>query len=846
MYSIVSMNQNNKINFLDGYKINISDIPKYEHFTCKFKEKLDLPLLKLIYSSDALNNKPEIKAQLKNVIDATDKNGVLNVKHYQAKNCGRNYADKNLSLIPLSKYVKHTMFYFLGWIDIDWVKGHPAIAVAIAKSCGGLLPTFTKYINDFDDIVKTLSQFYSADENKPLDKNNIKWLFNSMIYGGGFDSWVAGVSNGDENYGPKEMKNKNVIHSLIKSFKSECQFITNKIYKENPALAKKVANDKGELYEKKNTVASYWFQIIENHVVHLVAGFLLQKGILKSGEFGCEYDGLNIPPCNIPDKALLIDEVNNFVKEQTGFDFKFKFKEYDEEYILHSVIEKRNALVVGDDNDEDDDDEKLKNNKYRFVQDDNAASTLIHDELKGDLYYINKRLFMKYNNIWKEDSDFINDYILNYILKSNICKKNEDKKYVPYNQNIKSAKNVREALLVKVRTTDVNNDDIYNKFHITTKNRICFLDGVLDFKERKFYDWKDINFEYFSTIQINRNFGDYFKNPNWDIINHIKNDMYRPLYGDKLDLALKFLARAITGNKEDKNWGMYHGNRDCGKGVQYGSLKNGFGDYVKPFELGNLLYERSTNTDEVSRKLYWTLDYEFVRLAVSQEIPDPNTNLKVNSTLLKKIMGGNDDLTARRNYDRNDTNFNVDMTLFMLGNHELQIKEKDTYEHCVSFASVNQFKTQSEIDRMRGEGIDERVLSKYKIKDDSIKDNVLTDEWKNAIVYLLYQNYTEYAVDANYIAENADDDGVVPISQLLLNHYDITLNKNDYILCDFIYSVIVGEKKKVDLELKSLGVEKKKSNKRDNTRNKQCFFGIKKIDEEPEVVETEEFEIEEI
>ena len=104
----------NKINFLNGFKITIGDIPKYEHFTGKFTEKLDLPLLKLIYECDELKDKPEIKAQLKNIVDATDKNGNLKVSHYQAKKCGRFYADKNKSLIPLSKHVKHTIFLFFG------------------------------------------------------------------------------------------------------------------------------------------------------------------------------------------------------------------------------------------------------------------------------------------------------------------------------------------------------------------------------------------------------------------------------------------------------------------------------------------------------------------------------------------------------------------------------------------------------------------------------------------------------------------------------------------------------------------------------------------------------------
>ena len=43
------------------------------------------------------------------------------------------------------------------------------------------------------------------------------------------------------------------------------------------------------------------------------------------------------------------------------------------------------------------------------------------------------------------------------------------------------------------------------------------------------------------------------------------------------------------------------------------------------------------NTDEVSRKLYWLLDYEFTRLAIGQETPKIEEGLKVNPDLWKKL-----------------------------------------------------------------------------------------------------------------------------------------------------------------------------------------------------------------
>lgn len=130
--------------------------------------------------------------------------GEIKVSHTQAHKCGRFYADKSISLIPLSKYVKHTVMKYLGWLDIDMVKGHASIAIEIGKKAGKSFPVFENYVNNFDKIVCELSKFYSADTEKPLNKDNIKWLFNSMIYGGGFNNWIEGLKKGDETYEPRD------------------------------------------------------------------------------------------------------------------------------------------------------------------------------------------------------------------------------------------------------------------------------------------------------------------------------------------------------------------------------------------------------------------------------------------------------------------------------------------------------------------------------------------------------------------------------------------------------------------------------------------------------------------
>ena len=98
----------------------------------------------------------------------------------------------------------------------------------------------------------------------------------------------------------------------------------------------------------------------------------------------------------------------------------------------------------------------------------------------------------------------------------------------------------------------------------TTKNRLCFLDGVLDFEQKKFFLWEEVKFELYTTTLIERNFYQYFVNPDETIINKIKTDIFQNLFGNDEETAYHFLSRGITANIKDKNWASYLGNRNCG------------------------------------------------------------------------------------------------------------------------------------------------------------------------------------------------------------------------------------------------------------------------------------------
>lgn len=664
--------------------------------------------------------------------------------------------------------------------DIDMANAHPVILRYICKKHNIDCPQLEYYVNNRDACLSKFS-------NRSIGKTAYLMATNNDKY-----SVKRGMPDHFKNY-DKEMKR--IQTELIK-------------LPEYNALIETIPESKlTDNYNgcAINRILCYYENIILQHAIHVVNNKGLEIAILM-------FDGCMIYGDHY-DNTILLEDITKYVEEQmAGLNMVWCYKECD------------TSLVIPDEFDEN---EYTNSGELRFVQDDNQAGDMILADLKDVLICSKRdgRVFYKHKNVWISDSNQINNHLLNYIISSNICKLNENNSYVPYAQNVKSARNIRDTVLVKISAIDYD-FEIYDKLHSTTKGRIAFKDGVLDFKTKQFHKWENIQFEYFTPIMIHYEFEEYFKNPNMNDIATIKRDVLSPLFGNKLDTALHFLSRGIAGHCEDKNWASYLGNRDCGKGVIYDGLEHAFGAYVQTFELGNVMYERLRDTQEVSRKMYWILELEFCRLAISQEVPD-STNMKLDGKLWKKLAGGGDTIVARRNYDRKDTYCTIDTTFMPMGNCNLNADSNDVNEHRIEFSSVIQFKTQQEIDMLREQGASELVLSAYRVKDPTIKDKIKSDAWKRAIVYLLFQNYKN--VPVSIIKEVDCDDELVSLRSLIDREYEITSNDSDMILVSDMVDELSCNKKKLTTELSSMNVFAKKCKNRDSLyRDKMCFFRIKK------------------
>jgi hypothetical protein len=482
-----------------------------------------------------------------------------------------------------------------------------------------------------------------------------------------------------------------------------------------------------------------------------------------------------------------------------------------------------------------------RRSKNVWVDNDDEAIDIILNDYKDRFIYCKKKMYFKVDNKWLNDDECIANVLLKTILEYPIYRSNEDYQLLAYTQNVGSAKQIREGLLAKISVIK-NDDTLYEKFHTSTTNMLCFKDGVLNFKEKTFTEWASVpKNTIYTTIIIDRPFKSYFNNPDRIYINKIKEDIYENMYGLKTKEALTFFSRAISGNNGDKNFQSYTGNRNCGKGVLFDGQKASFGDYVIPFNLDNMLSCRENKkSSDNAKENAWLMPMEYARLGISQETEEDEgqtkKELKVSNKVMKSIMSGGDGVEAR-GMRENIRHFTLDVTLCSFGNFVMKISGSDSGEQHLKYSSVKQFVTQEKYNESKmlyGEDF----VSSLAIKDPNLKNKVKTDlNYINALVYLIYENYSTTSITVKN--DDDEEEKQLTVRQMLFTEFTFTKNKDDKMSKELVYELIKADQSKIKFELKELDCigdnkcrttiptgEKDKDGK-ELTKQVQAFKGMK-------------------
>ena len=444
-----------------------------------------------------------------------------------------------------------------------------------------------------------------------------------------------------------------------------------------------------------------------------------------------------------------------------------------------------------------------------FCKDDNEAGTILYEQIKNRLKYCNKTIYFKKSFYWVHDKTELDVFLIDYVMRSNIYRENEDKKLIPYAQNVSPAKN----LIQKIKNLVMNNDDtdFYDKFFITTKEKLCFKNGVLNLSTKEFIKWEDMteSNEVFTTNYINKI---YTPERDEELINKVKNDIFIKIFGaDNYERALKFYSRAMGGNVQDKTWALFIGARNCGKGVLENYFKNTFESYISTVPSDVFLCKRVSNAE---RDKAWLMDLEFVRLTLPQEFK-MDSGEKCDGVIIKNMISGGDMQKARKLY-QDLREFKIQSSLCISANDMPEIKPLDTMETCTTFYSNKQFKSIEFIEERRANNATEFEMSLYEVADPDIKSKCCNYEYNMALVHLILDFYTNKPV--KIINKFVSDDSESNIAALILSKFEITKNEKDWVNNDdlglFCAAHNISLTYKLKPLLKSWGCKDFKSGKR--------------------------------
>lgn len=328
--------------FLDNWTIDLDELPTYDKFKKPFTVTFDKKISQLLVSG--VNPKITnvmITNYKNNVMDYIDKNNKLTVTHKNPCGLGRFYGDGDRSPVCHSKFIKHTVFSYQKWLDIDMVKGHSSILLHIGKKNGLALPAFNDVVHNFDAKWREIAEYYKKKCNVDLDEDNIKYYFNMTIYGGGYDRWLKKLADEKDaekyGYAIKIIPENIATHPFMEMFKRECVKISALVYANNPDLVARVAAAKETEYEKQCCTISYFCGIIENHIVYFVYNYLVKNGGILPNQCLPELDGICMPRLEGVDYDQLIIDINAFL---LPIENKFKIKAYGK-FVLPDIIEQR-------------------------------------------------------------------------------------------------------------------------------------------------------------------------------------------------------------------------------------------------------------------------------------------------------------------------------------------------------------------------------------------------------------------------------------------------------------------------------------------------------------------------
>jgi len=422
---------------------------------------------------------------------------------------------------------------------------------------------------------------------------------------------------------------------------------------------------------------------------------------------------------------------------------------------------------------------------------------------KDNIYLMTKdKILTNEKAIDMELYDLISDQ--DYLIEEEI--KTRDGTEITYKRASKIHKYISEiiiALKAKCETDNKFKDRIWSN----TLHKLYFKNGYYDFIKKEFIkgEYNDTFIKINTDLDINSNEisrKDLLKKVLYPVFSVDDVEKDKNQY-ELMKYFLYRISRILAGHIEDKLWVLLQGLRNCGKGVLSDILKKAFDGYIRTTNAGNFILK--TSTQDASKANSWMLDYQFVRLAITQEISLEEKQC-IDGNMIKKFCSGGDYIDGRKNF-QDEIEFKIQSSLMICCNDFDKVKPYDAMELCNEFQMKSKFIDDTFDNSLKLEGY------KYYTKDNNLKTEFLSKkDILNEFILIILEAYNtpvEYPKDIlQQNKENDEDDDY----NKLFNMFEFTTDKDNFISNDTLKDIIKENKipftlKKCKMLLKTKGAE---------------------------------------
>lgn len=750
----------------------------------------------------------------------TDGNVPIMYKKSKHQKKGRWFANigRSIGCQNLAKEFRHTLFSE-EYVDVDAKNCHPTLLEQYCKKNDIPCACLSDYNLNRDAISAEFEkQFPEGAEGRVWGKDEttgelkVKKTVKSHI-----KQMICRIINGGALH--DSLKRSKAFKALYKEVKN----IIKRVNELNPdlvKLAKKSMEASGGTYNPEGKTMGVLLCMLENRTIMEAHNYFMKNGF--SVDVLC-FDGFQIR--KVADKIVTtshLKKCSEYVEEVTGYRLEFAIK----------AMTKGKKLT--------EEDLKPYTIKTYVIDDDREGITILLNEIGDRIKYADRSYYLKRDNmnIYEEDISGGEKYVKNllvrectdlYIMKEVTIGDSTELK--PYSRNYSGA-----SAITKGAITHIKEDQTFKK-KLWESNllKLCFKDGYYCFTDKKF---KPYDKDTISPIYIKKEFPKKVQSDIDDVYAKILDPIFR--YADVRDKFLNWSARSIAGHWDEKTWSIGTGLRNCGKNILQDLFRLSFEDYTATFNTEEIMVLQ-TGSGDISKKLGWTIDLEYVRLAFSSEMRVEDANgreQKIDANIIKSLTGG-DERVGRRLYGH-PKKYTLQTHFMMFMNRMANATDSDCFKTLEAFTFTTEFIDGEVTEEL--EDINELGEFLYLPADLTLKSKYLTQKRvQNAFIHIILESYTETPMKRPSRMYEYKEDIIGSIDELadkINSMFEFTKNMKDYVtieeankmLSDRFFNGI--HKNTFKLKLKSMGAVEGKAGANSDRVYRRIKAIVKKDKEE--------------